>query len=81
MDQRLNDIISKSEFADYEGTNFIKDEISNQTKKNQKKYDEISDPFDEFGYGVVAYFIIVKRLIVVYAVMCFLLIPVFNIYY
>ena len=45
------------------------------------KSEKIKDPFDEFGYGVVAYFKIIKRLMFVYLIICIFLNPVFGIYH
>ena len=89
MNKRLDDIISEHTDKKYEGTDFVGDEIQHleKTKKGQVKnsrekfkIDKIHDVFDQFGYGVVAYFVTLKRLMFVYCIISVLLIPVFYVY-
>ena len=66
----------------YEGNDFVKNEIKRQERSNNgEENSKIGDPFDLFGYGVVAYFKTVKRLMFVYAIISILLLPVFYIYH
>jgi hypothetical protein len=42
---------------------------------------EIKDPFDSFGYGIVSYFSLLRHLMCIFFVISIVMIPVYVIYY
>lgn len=73
-DNRLNNIISnKAKAKEYEGTNFVQDELESKmeimNQFNNPKAENDSDPFNGFGFGITAYFKMLRYLIFTYALM------------
>lgn len=75
--------------AEYEGTNPLIDSVrifmdnqkqAEKRREEAKKAGSITDPFEEYGYGVLAYFDMLRYLIVVFMIICVLFIPIFVMY-
>lgn len=72
-DNRLNDIIlNMAKASPYEGTNYVADEIAAMEEvRNQFKNPKqgSTDPFNGFGFGIIAYFKMLRFLLVTYAIL------------
>ena len=68
VDRRLTKIVSNTGGAPYKGTDIVEDEvkINAEAKRNIESTDDI---FNGYGYGVVAYFGLMRGLILAYLVM------------
>lgn len=62
---RLNKIIQHTSTKTYEGTDMISDAA--QVEKDEKRLHEVSsDPFNDYGYGIIAYFNLQRFLMYTY---------------
>jgi len=79
VDRRLTKIVSNTGGAPYKGTDIVEDEhkINADAKRNIESTDDI---FNGYGYGVVAYFGLLRGLIVAYVVMSGLAAVMMSIY-
>ena len=85
--ERLDKIIADQGAEPYEGSDFIPPEEdgnpthkSNNSKGKKKKDDdsEDGDPFNDFGFGIVAYFTLLRTLIGVFLLMSILMcVPIY----
>lgn len=66
-DQRLNDIIKKNNGKEYTGTSYINAEMDELVGKPDEEKDlttgEEEDIFNDYGFGIISWFSLLKRLI------------------
>lgn len=84
-DKRLNDIIkTKAKAKAYAGTDYVEDELKSIAEvKNQFKNPSNAavDPFNGFGFGIIAYFKMLRFLLVTYAILTVIAGGIIAMYY
>jgi hypothetical protein len=82
IEDRLNTILNENGNNDYEGTDLIKDQkqvwdAEHAVKKNKIK---VVDPFSVYGFGLTAFFELMRRLILTFLLMSLLAGGIMTIY-
>ena len=80
VEDRLNKLLEENGSDNYEGTDMIQDTkmIWDQNHKNSKI--KSHDPFSVYGFGITAYFELMRRLITTYLLMSILAFGIMYIY-
>ena len=76
---RLEGIIQRAGAKAYEGTEMVAD--ADEIAKEEKRQHEMSsDPFNDYGYGIIAYFNLQRLLMYTYVVICIMALWIMSIY-
>ena len=79
VDERLEQIILNTGGAKYCGTNIIEDQrrVNMDIQRNVKSSD---DPFNNYGFGIIAYFKLLQYLLYAYLLICAMAVLLMYIY-